>query len=191
MRKRSYIGVLQAGGTVIMVIVGLIVLFIVVNTYFMPTYVAYARRHPNLMAISTLNTLLGTFYTAGGGCVAIDAGKTLRADGQIVIPKAVSTPWAATPVRITGSTNPMASADALATPTGGSTLDLRYAGNRILALGQGTVEIDHNLIKNGGTSCGTFIYSTLAVMKIHDEARKEFPIAEDKWPSDGLKKEVQ
>jgi len=117
---------------------------------------------------TTLNTLLGTFYTAGGGCVAIDAGKTLRADGQIVIPKAVSTPWAATPVRITGSTNPMASADALATPTGGSTLDLRYAGNRILALGQGTVEIDHNLIKNGGTSCGTFIYSTLAVMKIHD-----------------------
>ncbi len=118
-----------------------------------------------------LQSVLNTFYAAGGGCLYIDNGKTLRVDGQIVMPYASSSPWTMPPIRITGNSSGIGSADALpSVPPAGSTLDLRYAGNRIVSLGQGTLEIDHLTIVNRGTSCGTFMYSTLTNMRIHDDS---------------------
>jgi hypothetical protein len=72
------------------------------------------------------------------------------------------------PYRITGAGHNMASTDLTSTAVGASNLDLRYTGSRILALGAGSLEIDHINVVNGGTSCGAFIQSTLTNVVLHD-----------------------
>src|SRR4051794_27704806 len=49
-----------------------------------------------------LNSALAAFYAAHGGCLAIDANKTLRADGQIKLPDSGSPNWTSPSYRITG-----------------------------------------------------------------------------------------
>jgi hypothetical protein len=119
---------------------------------------------------ATLNALLASWATTGG-CLAIDAGKTLRADGQIVFPYGSGPSYVMPSIRITGAGASGAFSDHTpTTPPAGSILDLRYNGTRLYAYGQGTLEIDHLTITNGGTSCGTFIYTNLANANIHNNA---------------------
>ena len=141
-----------------------------------------------------LNSTLLSFYNAGGGCLAIDCGKTLRADGQIAMPNSGSYPFSQPPYRITSFCG---SSGNYSEPTdcqpngaacgghndvgniiGGARLDLRYNGSGITALqggpkiftgGAGQLEIDHLAIVDGGTDCATFIMSTLSPLKIHDD----------------------
>jgi hypothetical protein len=120
-----------------------------------------------------LNSTFAAWYAAGGGCLAIDAGKTLRADGQIVLPNSGSAPWNQPPIRITGSVSVNGYGDQLHAagtyPVGGSRLDLRYAGGpKILTLGSGTMEIDHITLVDGASDCAPFVQTTFTVLKIHD-----------------------
>jgi hypothetical protein len=52
-----------------------------------------------------LNSTLLSFYNAGGGCLAIDCGKTLRANGQIVLPNAGTVTYGMPPYLITSLTS--------------------------------------------------------------------------------------
>lgn len=139
---------------------------------------------------TAFNALMANFYASGGGCLAIDAGKTLRLDSQITIPKDGGTPWAMPPIRITGANASIVSADVIpSVPQGGSVLDLRYAGNRIVSLGQGTLEVDHLTIRNGGSACGAFFYTTLTNLRLHDNsilgANTQSAACEDVWIAGG------
>jgi hypothetical protein len=109
-----------------------------------------------------LNSTFAAFQTAGGGCLAIDAGKTLRADGQIVLPNSGSPKWAVPTFRITGVGDGGDNLIWSGTPIyGGSQLDLRYAsGPKIWSSGIGTFEIDHISITDGGSDCAAFLQTT-------------------------------
>jgi len=129
-----------------------------------------------------MNTVLADFYTANGGCLAIDAGKTLRVDGQIVFPHDAEYPWHQPVYRITGSSAGGGQSAALncsnADVSGGvdltcggyyvtfmedsgSVLDVRYQGSgislyqggpKILTTGTGKLYLDHFTLKTGSTS---------------------------------------
>lgn len=124
-------------------------------------------------------TTMNNFQSNGGGCLVIDANKTLGVFGQIVLTNSGATLYNQSPIRITGVTPPDMSA--VANPTGpatkGSILDLRYASasvvdGQIISLGQGTFEIDHLQVVNNGTACATMLYSTNTNVKLHDDAFK-------------------
>ena len=104
---------------------------------------------------TALNNWLSASYTAGGGCIQIDATKTLRADGQIINPTAGSSlPGGAgnshPPFRVSGMGNSWgAEANNLS-----SKLDLRYAGSsnggyQLAWVGMGNVIMDNLDIING------------------------------------------
>jgi hypothetical protein len=114
-----------------------------------------------------LNSVFATFYAAGGGCLAVDAGKTLRADGQIKLPNNASNftfphapdgTFLQPPYRITGGS-----------PS--SALDLRYTGSggKLMGMAQGTLYLDNITVKTGGptTDCTPLLYFTLT--SIHAE----------------------
>jgi len=119
-----------------------------------------------------LNATLSAFYAAGGGCLAIDGGKTLRIDGQITIPNSGMPDCVSVPIRITG--NAASAWGGLAGGRqggGGSALDLRFNGTKLIALGiGGKLEIDHIRIIDGGADCGAYIKHTLTSVHIHDAA---------------------
>lgn len=121
---------------------------------------------------AAFQSLLNTTAAAGGGVIQGTAGKTSLLLGQITIPSAATTPWAMSPLRIIGSNASFGGSDQ---PTVGApgtpfTLDLRFAGSRILSLGQGVLEIDHVNLINGGSSCGVFLQTTLTNVKLHDNS---------------------
>lgn len=108
-----------------------------------------------------LNAILSSSTVS---CLAIDAWKTLRADGQVV----ASTSH---PFRITGSTSA-----GYVLPSG-SVLDLRYAGasngGAKLFSGGGMagttfLEIDHITITSGGSDCNPYIISSGNRLVVHD-----------------------
>ena len=131
-----------------------------------------------------LNSVFAAFYTAGGGCLAIDPNKTLRADGQITLPAAAAGSIQGAlagpqpPYRITGYAGAAAGQPGLV--VGGSVLDLRYHGSgltafqggpKLLSVGQGMLEIDHITIKTGAASdCATFLMTTGTTPYFHDMA---------------------
>jgi len=127
---------------------------------------------------TALIALLGKYYTAGGGCLYIDDGKTLRADSQIVIPNAGSSGYRQPPIRITSGSNSANYSDAIVTsgvPNGGGRLDLRYHGGtqygggpKLLTLGSGSLTIDHITLTSGaGTSdCAAFLMTTQTTLLI-------------------------
>lgn len=121
---------------------------------------------------AALQTFLTAVAAAGGGTIQGPCGKTSLLLGQITIPSASTTPWAMSPLRITGCGASMGSANSITTGAPGTpfTLDMRFAGNRILSLGQGTFELDHVNVVNGGTNCGAFLYITLTNLKLHDNS---------------------
>ena len=130
-----------------------------------------------------LNTTFANYYTAGGGCLAIDAGKTLRADDQITMPAASAnstqngvggkTPW----IRITGAGGAFF-AFGPSFLAGGSTLDLRYkssgisafqGGPKLIGVGAGVLELDHITVTTGAASdCATFLMTTVTAPFFHD-----------------------
>jgi hypothetical protein len=131
------------------------------------------------------NSTFAAWYAAGtGGCLAIDAGKTLRVDGQITLPagapNSVITGLAgsAPPYRITGASGNSAAFQGYPVAAGGSTLDLRYhssgltafqGGPKLLAPGHGLLELDHISITTGAASdCATFVMTTGAIPYFHD-----------------------
>ena len=130
-----------------------------------------------------LNSTLSTFYAAGGGCLYIDAGKTLRADSQIVIPNSGASNYTQPPIRITGAGATGGAGKTAGTVTG-SSLDLRYHGSayanygngpKLLTMGQGRLEIDHLTLTAGGTAggvggtdCAAYVMTTNTVLYIHD-----------------------
>lgn len=129
-----------------------------------------------------LNSVLAAFYTAGGGCLAIDANKTLRADSKITIPNnaaSITLPFSTTGnsgyfiqpnIRITGA-NQNAFYGNGVTGTG-STLDLRFTGSggKLVSLAQGNLEIDHITVMSGGasTDCNSLIVITGTTTRIHN-----------------------
>lgn len=120
---------------------------------------------------TALQNLINTIETAGGGELKIPCGKTVLLNGQIAIPKAATTPWAMSPLRIFGCGSSFGTADSRAvTPAQASTIDARFAGSRFISLGQGVFEIDHLNLVNGGSNCGVLFQTTLTQMKLHDNA---------------------
>jgi hypothetical protein len=125
-----------------------------------------------------LNSVLTNMLTNGGGCLSIDAGKTLRADGQIALSNFAN----GASLRITGAV--AAGGDGLHNPSspppsGGSVLDLRYHnspygqygnGPKIWVGYSGNLEIDHVTLTTGGGSsdCAAFLMSTVTALYIHD-----------------------
>jgi hypothetical protein len=118
----------------------------------------------------TDETTLLNSTIAGGlvSCLAIDAGKTLRADGQVVLPTSGGTTCVGTTFRITG-------AGAGGWGPGTSTLDLRYHGSgiaayqggpKILALGFGTLQIDNVTIADNGTDCAAYVLHTMSKLLV-------------------------
>lgn len=121
---------------------------------------------------TAFQALLNTTSAAGGGVLQGPAGKTSLILGQITILSAATTPWKMAPIRIAGS-NQSFGASNLPTPVPPGKpfiLDMRFNGSRILSLGLGTLEIDHLTVINGGTSCGTFLQTTLTNVNLHDNA---------------------
>jgi len=128
-----------------------------------------------------LNSTLAAFSTAGGGCLAIDAGKTLRADGQIVLMSGGSPTFTQRTVRITGAGQGIGGI-AGGMDTGVSRIDLRYHGTgdgvtwkaaygggpKLLSLGTGILEIDHLTIFDSGSDCAAYVMATIGELHIHD-----------------------
>jgi hypothetical protein len=115
-----------------------------------------------------LNTKLTAMMAAGGGCLAVDAGKALRADGQVFT---LSVTGFQPTVRITGAA--ALGGDGINTPTAasGSRLDLRYTGGpKILTVYNGSLEIDHIAITTGGSAsdCSPYIQTTNTALYMHD-----------------------
>jgi hypothetical protein len=118
------------------------------------------------------------FYNAGGGCLAIDMGKTLRADSQIVLPHANTWPYAAPSYRITsgGMAGGVLGVSDIATNTG--ILDLRYHGDashpeygngpKLVAIGDGNLTIDNvTLTSSAASDCATYVLTTGTALYIH------------------------
>ena len=119
---------------------------------------------------SALNTLLGTVNTAGGGTIQV-AG-TCLISGQITLPNsgASSYPTQAT-IRITGvSGGGTANGSPTTRTTAPAILDMRFnsTSGKILTLGTGKLEIDHLTLKDGGSDCASFLYTTNTTLSVHD-----------------------
>jgi hypothetical protein len=120
---------------------------------------------------SALLSVLDTLYSAGGGTVVLPEGRTCFIGGPVVLPNdGQGTPHQPS-IRITGSG---ASANGYWTslPSGASALELRNnaAVAKIDTRGAGVLEIDHLLLKDGGSDCSPFIQTTNTTLKIHDVA---------------------
>ena len=116
---------------------------------------------------AAFQALVNTVGSAGGGTIRVTG--TCLISGQVVFPASASSPWTMPPIRIlSAAPDSPGTADNPSTLSGGGTLDARYAGIRFLSLGQGRLEIDHVNIINGGTNCGTFFYTTLTNLELHD-----------------------
>lgn len=105
---------------------------------------------------------------ATGGVLVLPPTTTFRCDGQLVIPNSGAPNYVAAPIRITGGGPGFAALSAGA--KGGSILDLRYAGPdaKILALGTGTLEIDHLSLIEGGAGSTPFLLTTSTTIHLHD-----------------------
>lgn len=129
-----------------------------------------------------MTTVLNDFATAGGGCLYIDDGKTLRVDSQIVLPHAATSPYYQAPIRITSGGHSGNYADVSQSfPPGGGKLDLRYHGGnslmygggpKFLSLGKGGFWLDHVTLMTGAGSsdCAAFVMSTLSTPHIENVA---------------------
>jgi len=107
---------------------------------------------------TTMNAVFANFYAAGGGCLAIDQNKTLRIDGQIILPHGGSPKYYSPPYRITGAGRNWGGGEPY---DGISTLDLRYAGSangnfKFQHVGHGQFELDHLTVKDGGADCNPY-----------------------------------
>lgn len=113
--------------------------------------------------------LLEAAHDSGGGDVVFPAGKTLRADGQILIPNDGAALPTQRSLRLTGG-GASTSAGGTYPPFGGPILDLRYDGGvaKILTKGHGSLEVDHLTLTDGGTSTTPFFQTTNTTVDIHN-----------------------
>ncbi|HKA00986.1 MAG TPA: hypothetical protein VKE70_30950 [Candidatus Solibacter sp.] len=121
-----------------------------------------------------LNNTVAAMVNAGGGCLAIDGGKTIRADGQIVTP----TGGQYATVRITSAAHAAGGGvgDPVPFVTGGGMLDLRYhasavygGGPKIFTNFAGNLLLDDITITTnaGASDCAAFLMTTNAVLYIN------------------------
>jgi len=121
---------------------------------------------------AAFNALLQKVYAAGGGTIVV-AG-VLLCLGQITLPNDGATILSQPPIRITSASG--AGNDGYWRSTKVSTpadcLDLRYNAPiaKVITQGNGTFEVDHITIKNGGTDTSPFIYTTATTLNFHDMA---------------------
>ena len=119
---------------------------------------------------AAFNALLQKVYAAGGGTIVV-AGNLLCL-GQTTLPNDGATILSQPPIRITSASG--AGNDGYWRSTKVSTpadcLDLRYNAPiaKIITQGNGTFEVDHITIKNGGTDTSPFIYTTATTLNFHD-----------------------
>lgn len=114
---------------------------------------------------SAFNTLLSTVNTAGGGTIRVEG--TCLISGQITLPNDSGTPAPKqSSIRITGATLGMWNTSS-AVP---SVLDMRFNATtaKILSFGLGQLEIDHIVLKDGGSDCAEFLYTTNTTLHLHD-----------------------
>ncbi len=118
-----------------------------------------------------LNVALAACQAAGSCTLTIPAS-TCLINSQITFPHDSSTIWKTATIRITGNSGGDVNGSWVATSTTGRpTLDLRYQGAtaKLLALGQGNLEIDHITFLDGGTANNTpFLQATNTTVNIHD-----------------------
>ena len=122
-----------------------------------------------------LNSTFAAFYAAHGGCLAIDANKTLRRTAKSSARfRLAELGIAALPNHRASGLGVGGNGDAT-TMQGGSVLDLRYHGSaninggpKLWANGMGTLEIDHITVADMGTDCATFLMTTGTRLMIHD-----------------------
>jgi len=118
---------------------------------------------------AAIQATLQAIYDAGGGVCHLTGGKIYRCDSQILVPHGSETVHPSGKcLRITGDGyQPSTYGDP--STYGGAMLDLRFAGatGKIVAIGQGIVEIDHVVLIDNGTSSTPFVYSTQAIIKAH------------------------
>lgn len=119
---------------------------------------------------AALNALLQTVYAAGGGTIAV-AG-VLLCLGQVTLPNDGATILSQPPIRITSASSAGNDGYWRSAPIAAAkdALDLRYNAPiaKIITRGNGTFEVDHITIKNGGTDTSPFIYTTATTLNFHD-----------------------
>jgi hypothetical protein len=126
-----------------------------------------------------LNSTFAAFYAAGGGCLAIDMGKTLRADSQIVLPHAGAWPYGAPTYRITSGGNAGGGVGAADIGLATGVLDLRFHGDashpeygngpKLVAIGDGAVIIDNvTLTSTASGDCAAYLITTNAQLFVHN-----------------------
>lgn len=106
-----------------------------------------------------------------GGHLIIPSGKLYKISGTISVPYNASSPFAMPTFRISGPGPVIVDGDQVPTslpnPSG---LDLQYAGNRLVSLGQGSLVLDNITLLNNSPNCGTFVYSTLTNVSLTNVA---------------------
>lgn len=120
---------------------------------------------------TAFNALLSTVNTAGGGTITVYG--TCLMSGQINLPNSGDpTSPTQSAIRITGITGSASGKweTPIAPPVSNGTLDMRFnsTSGKILTLGLGKLEIDHLTLKDGGTDCAAFIYTTNTTISVHD-----------------------
>ncbi|MFI5461061.1 MAG: hypothetical protein ACHRXM_37110, partial [Isosphaerales bacterium] len=115
---------------------------------------------------SAFNALLATVYAAGGGTIWLPG--ICRINGAVLFPNDGLTQPSQPYIRITGA-GTGADGQWGVFPTSPSGLDLRYAGGpKLDTRGRGLLEIDHVVLKDGGSDSVPFIFTTNTTLHIHD-----------------------
>ncbi len=119
---------------------------------------------------AAINSALTTLYNQNGGTLTIPPGKVCKITGAILLPNDGGSPYPhQPPIRIT-SWGGSSSTETGATPLGGGELDLEYNATtaKIDTRGLGLLEIDHVLLRDRGSDCAAFVFTTNTNLMIHD-----------------------
>ena len=108
---------------------------------------------------AALLVLMAKWQSSGGGCLAIDTGKTLTTANQVVVPTfLVGSNVRQANMRITGAAG-----------GGASSWNLTYSkGPKISTTGFGVLELDHLTLEDTVDGTQPFIYTTNTRLLIHD-----------------------
>lgn len=113
---------------------------------------------------TAFNALLTTVSNVGGGTIEVNG--ICKIAGAVVFPNNGAGTPSQPPIRITGTG---ASAN-YTLPNSAAGLDLQYNASvaKLDTRGVGTIEIDHLILKDGGSDCAPFIQTTNTTLYIHN-----------------------
>jgi hypothetical protein len=117
------------------------------------------------------NAMLAALYTTQGNTVYFPAGcVALVNSAEITLPNDGASPPHQPSIRLTGAGGPVNGYWGTVATYPVSGLDLQYNAPhaKLVTLGAGKLEIDHMFIKDGGSDCAPFIFTTNTELMIHD-----------------------